>query len=192
MILAETDRRWLLQLGLLAAPTLAAVAPAAAQPAAASGLHDFDFFVGTWVVHHRRLRKRLAGNNDWEEFEGTTRCQSLLGGVVNLNESKAVRETGPTNGMGLRVYDAKSGLWADWYVTAAGGYELGEPGIGRFQGKVGDFFSDDTFEGKPIKVRGRFTSISDGLAQWEQAFSPDAGQTWETNWVMRYVRTART
>jgi len=185
----QTDRRRLLQLALLAAAVPAA-APAAAQPSA-SGLHDFDFFVGTWDVHHRRLRKRLAGSNDWEEFKGTTRCQSLLGGIVNLNESAAVRETGPTNGMGLRAYDAKTGLWADWYLASGAPHSLEAPGVGRFDGKVGDFFSDDTFEGKPIKVRGRFTSISDGLAQWEQAFSPDAGRTWETNWVMRYARTAR-
>jgi len=189
MTLAEPDRRRLLQLALLAAAVPAA-GPAAAQPAA-SGLRDFDFFVGTWDVHHRRLRKRLAGSNDWEEFKGTTRCQSLLGGIVNLNESTAVRETGPTNGMGLRAYDAKTHLWADWYLASGNPHSLENPGVGRFDGKVGDFFSDDTFEGKPIKVRGRFTSIADGLAQWEQAFSPDAGQTWETNWVMRYVRTAR-
>lgn len=187
-----TDRRQLLQLALAAIPALGA-AEALAQPApSGGGVHDFDFFIGAWDVHHRRLRKRLAGSNDWEEFKGTTRCQSLLGGVVNLNESQAVRETGPTNGMGLRAYDAKSGTWADWYLAPSNAHSLENPGVGRFQGKVGDFFSDDTFEGKPIKVRGRFTSTSDGLAQWEQAFSPDAGQTWETNWVMRYVRTSRT
>ncbi len=52
------------------------------------------------------------------------------------------------------------------------------------------FVSDETFEGKPIQVRGIFTPITPTSMQWEQAFSPDGGQTWETNWVMRYTRTA--
>jgi len=36
-----------------------------------SGLHDFDFLVGSWRVHHRRLKERLANSHDWQEFEGT-------------------------------------------------------------------------------------------------------------------------
>ncbi len=27
-----------------------------------SGLHDFDFLVGNWQVHHRKLRERLANS----------------------------------------------------------------------------------------------------------------------------------
>ncbi|MDB5709204.1 MAG: hypothetical protein JWL96_1274 [Sphingomonas bacterium] len=53
---------------------------------------------------------------------------------------------------------------------------------------VGTFLSDDSFNGKPIRVRGRFSSLNPRLAQWEQAFSGDGGKTWEVNWVMRYSR----
>lgn len=182
------DRRTLI-LALAALPSLA-VAPGLAQPAGGGSIHDFDFFVGSWTVHHRRLKKRLAGDNDWEEFEGTTTCQSLLGGVVNLNESFARRASGPSSGLGLRAFDAKTRVWADWYLSAADPLNLGEPGLGRFENGVGTFLSDESFEGRPVKVRGRFTSLSPDLAQWEQAFSPDGGATWETNWVMRYSRTA--
>ena len=35
------------------------------------GANDFDFLIGDWRVHHRRLKERLAGNHDWIEFEGT-------------------------------------------------------------------------------------------------------------------------
>jgi hypothetical protein len=187
------DRRALV-LALAALPSLTASLAATssfAQPAGGGGsIHDFDFFVGSWTVHHRRLKKRLAGNDDWEEFEGTTTCQSLLGGVVNLNESSARRASAPSSGLGLRAFDAKTGVWADWYLSAADPLNLGEPGLGRFENGVGTFLSDETFEGRPVKVRGRFTSLSPDLAQWEQAFSPDGGATWETNWVMRYSRTA--
>jgi hypothetical protein len=182
------DRRGVM-LALAALSSLPA-APSLARSAGGGSIHDFDFFVGSWAVHHRRLKKRLAGNDDWEEFEGTTTCQSLLGGVVNLNESVSRRASGPSSGLGLRAFDARTGVWADWYLSAADPLDLGAPGLGRFENGVGTFLSDETFEGRPVKVRGRFTSLSPDLAQWEQAFSPDGGATWETNWVMRYSRTA--
>ena len=31
--------------------------------------HDFDFYVGTWQIHNRRLRNSLADSTDWYEFE---------------------------------------------------------------------------------------------------------------------------
>lgn len=179
------DRRTLLAvLAALPAGTLA-------TPAAAAGsVKDFDWFVGSWRVEHRRLRQRFVGSNDWETFQGTTTCQQLLGGVVNLNESLGTRESGPFRGMGLRAYDAKSDRWFDWYLTASDPTNLGEPGIGRFEGKVGTFASVETIGGTPTHVRGRFTSISAGEATWEQAMSRDGGATWETNWIMRYLRPA--
>jgi hypothetical protein len=183
-------RRDLLGLAL-ATPALVGAREAFAAQAPVTGargsIHDFDF-LGSWTVRHRRLRKRLAGNNDWETFEGTTRCQALLGGVVNLNESLARRETGPTAGLGLRAYDAKTDTWADWYLSAANPHAIDKPGIGRFADGVGTFLSDDIFEGRSIKVRGQFRSLSPTQAQWDQAFSPDGGATWETNWIMRYSK----
>ena len=29
-------------------------------------MNDFDFLHGTWTVHHRRLRDRMVGSDDWE------------------------------------------------------------------------------------------------------------------------------
>src|SRR5215472_7288826 len=49
-----------------------------------SGLNDFDFFIGKWRVHHRRLKERLAHNDDWEQFEGTSTVQKILGDRGNL------------------------------------------------------------------------------------------------------------
>lgn len=167
-----------------------AFAERAAMPslAGASSIHDFDFLLGSWRVRHRRLKKRLAGSDDWEEFDGTMKCQSLLGGLVNLNESVSHRGGGTSRGLGLRAFDAKTGAWADWYLSESAPTDIGEPGLGRFENGVGTFLSDETFEGKSVKVRGRFRSISPTDAEWEQAFSTDGGKAWETNWVMRYTR----
>jgi hypothetical protein len=187
----DLRRRSLLALAV-AAPSLVAArqAFAAAAPSGGGSVRDFDFFLGSWTVHHRRLRRRLADSDDWEAFEGATTCQALLGGVVNLNESLARRESGPSSGLGLRAYDARTDTWADWSLSAANPLEIDRPGIGRFVDGVGTFLSDDTFEGRPIKVRGQFRSLSPNEARWEQAFSPDGGATWETNWIMRYAKVA--
>ncbi len=193
------DRRRIMQLSLVAIPALmtlgkagSALAEDLAKPAigGAGPQHDFDFFLGSWNVRHRRLKQRLAGHHDWEEFDGSTRCQSLLGGIVNLNESVSHRAGVARRGMGLRAFDAKTNTWADWYLDANEPTSLGVPGLGRFANGIGTFLSDEMFEGKPVKVRGIFTPITSSSAQWEQAFSPDGGKTWETNWVMRYTRTA--
>lgn len=193
MPLTHPDRRAVLALALAASPALGAARRVFAQeagPTSGGSVHDFDFFLGSWRVSHRRLRKRLAGNTDWETFQGSTVCQPLLGGVVNLNESFAQRAGGPTSGLGLRAYDARTDTWADWYLSGADPLTLDKPGIGRFRDGVGTFLSDDVFEGRPIVVRGRFSSLSPDEAQWDQAFSPDGGRTWEVNWVMRYSRMA--
>lgn len=187
----DSHRRQVLQWATASLPallTLGGLGMSLPAAAAAPGVHDFDFFLGNWRVHHRRLRKRLAGSHDWDEFEGTSRCQSLLGGVVNINESESRRGGRTYNGPGIRGYDAASGQWADWYLDGGKPTAIDAPGVGRFAQGVGTFLSDDTFEGRPVKVRGIFTPMTADTCQWEQAYSTDQGQTWETNWVMRYTR----
>lgn len=191
------DRRHLLHLSLAALPALlwagrGLAAEAPVEPSRAGGegegAHDFDYFLGSWQVAHRRLAKRLVGSTDWEEFEGNTHCQSILGGLANLNDSIAHRQGGTTRGMGLRAFDTTTGHWADWYLDGRTPTHIDPPGIGRFANGVGTFFSDETYEGRPVRVRGIFTPIRSGLAQWEQAYSVDAGKSWETNYVMGYSR----
>src|ERR1700682_3078379 len=50
------------------------------------GQHDFDFLVGTWKFHLKRLNRRLAGSTEWVEFDGTTVCRKVLDGRVEVEE----------------------------------------------------------------------------------------------------------
>lgn len=196
----DTNRRRMMQLSLLAAasglmPFGKALGAAAAQTgggaaAEPGSTRDFDFFLGAWQVRHRRLKKRLANNHEWEEFDGVCRVQSLLGGLGNIGDSLTHRPGGSTRGIGLRAFDPDTRTWADWWLGAGTPHRIDPPGIGRFVDGVGTFLSDDHFEGRPIKVRGVFSHITPDSLQWEQAFSPDGGEHWESNWVMRYTRTA--
>src|ERR1041385_6671677 len=79
-----------------AVAAIGAVAPARASqdvPKAAttedlSGVHDFDFLVGKWQVHSRKLKERLTGSHDWEEYDGTIRSFPLMGGLCNVDDTE--------------------------------------------------------------------------------------------------------
>ena len=55
---------------------------------------------------------------------------------------------------------------------------------------MGTFHANDTLNGKPIRVRFQWTLPQPERPRWAQAFSADAGQSWETNWVMDFTRSA--
>lgn len=59
---------------------------------------------------------------------------------------------------------------------------------GGFADGIGSFFADETFNGKPIRVRFLWSDITADSARWEQSFSSDGGETWEVNWVMNFTR----
>ena len=187
------DRRSLMQLTLLgAAPSLLSLGAARANDAASDheGLRDFDFLVGSWRVRHKRLKERLANNNEWEEFNGTCAMQKLLGGYGNVDDNFIHLPGGAYRGVGLRSFDPETRTWAIWWLDSRAPHKLDVPVVGGFKDGVGVFLADDTLRGKPIKMRFQWSDITESSCKWEQAFSPDGGETWETNWVMHFTRTA--
>jgi hypothetical protein len=160
--------------------------PKTTQAAAANlaGLHDFDFLIGQWRVHHRVLK---AGK--WLEFEGTSINRKVMDGWGNVEDNVLGSPSGAYRAVGLRSYDSKSGEWAIWWLDGRAPHgPLDPPVRGHFENGVGDFYSDDVLDGKPIRVRYRWSQIKPSSARWEQAYSSDAGKTWATNWVMEFRR----
>ncbi|HEY1837854.1 MAG TPA: hypothetical protein VGG36_09370 [Rhizomicrobium sp.] len=150
--------------------------------------HDFDFFRGTWHVAHRRLKERLAGCKEWESFGGHCTAQLILGGQGNLDDNVIEFPGGAYRAITMRTYDPKTDEWAIWWLDARNPHALDVPMKGRFADGAGTFFAGDTFGGKPIKVRFIWSDISRDSARWNQAFSADGGEMWETNWEMRFTR----
>jgi hypothetical protein len=148
---------------------------------------DFDFYIGTWTIENRRLTSRLAGSDDWETFPAVSVARSVLGGTANLDEI-----TFPTKGwtgLTLRLHDRERDTWSLYWVAGQAS-TVEAPVVGRWDDQ-GEFagYCDDVHEGTPVRVRFRWTGVSASTAHWEQAFSTDGGQTWETNWTMDSVRT---
>ena len=70
---------------------------------AVPGLHDFDFLVGQWQAHHRKLKQRLANNHEWIEFEGTLLNQPLMGSYSNVDDTMLSVPGAPYRGVALAV-----------------------------------------------------------------------------------------
>jgi hypothetical protein len=147
----------------------------------------FDFLVGRWEIHNRRLVKRLQGSNEWQEFEAQSVCDALPGRLGNQDEYRTDFWQGFV-GLSLRFFDPKSGRWSIYWIDNHGS-ALQPPVIGAFAGGVGVFEGSDQYRGKPIRVRFTWSSVTTPHPRWEQAFSTDGGKTWETNWTMDFTRT---
>ena len=158
-----------------------------ATAASESSAHDFDFWTGTWLGRNRRLRERLAGCDEWDEFEGTCVARPLLGGLGNMDEFRT-DYAGGLVGLSLRFFDPVTRLWAIYWSDSRRSGILEPPVVGSFSNGIGVFDCDDTFDGRPIVVRYRWSDITTTTARWEQSFSDDGGESWETNWTVEHSR----
>src|SRR5678810_486886 len=68
--------------------------PVLAQNTPRDGQHDFDFEIGTWKTHLRRLQRPLSGSTTWVEYEGTTVVRKVWNGRANLVELKVDGQAG--------------------------------------------------------------------------------------------------
>jgi hypothetical protein len=147
----------------------------------------FDFFIGDWTVAHRRLARRLAGCGDWVSFGGTCTTRKILQGQGNMDDNLVDLPGDPYAAVTMRLYDPGTELWSIYWIDAR--YLTIDPPVrGRFEDGVGTFYGEDEFEGRPIRVRFLWSDITPISARWSQAFSPDGGETWETNWIMDFTR----
>jgi hypothetical protein len=160
--------------------------------AAAPGLssaHDFDFFVGRWAVQHRRLKHRLAHSDEWETFSGTCETRIILDGQANLDDNVIELPEGAYRAATLRSFDPSTQTWSIWWLDARRPHQLDPPVVGSFTNGAGTFYANDVWNGRPIRVRFQWSDIAENSARWQQAFSDDAGKSWETNWLMDFKRS---
>ena len=174
-----------------AAPAKAAEAPHAAIQH--NGEHDFDFLVGSWKIHLKRRLRPLTGSTEWVEFDGTVVCQKVWDGRAELEQfdvdspEKHIK----IHGLTLRLYDAKSHQWRIYWANADKGALDLPPVIGAFSNGRGEFYDQETLNGRAIYVRFVISRTTPDSCRFEQAFSDDGGKTWEVNWIATDTRTER-
>lgn len=156
--------------------------------------HDFDFLVGQWNVRHRRLKLRLQGCDDWEHFDATCTMQKLPGGMANFDTLVAPAWRPGWVGQAFRVFDPVTRRWSIHWLTNDGdgiahaSGHLAVPVVGGFEGGEGRFEADEEIDGRRVRVRFLWQVQGPDAARWEQAFSLDAGRSWELNWEMDFRR----
>jgi hypothetical protein len=189
-------RRIVTSLGLSSAallPGRASGQPASGnQPAATQqardGQSDFDFEIGTWKTRLSRLLRPLTGSTTWVEYEGTTVVRKVWDGKANLVELVADGKPGSGAGTGriqalsLRLYNPQSRQWSLNFSNSAGG-TMATPTIGEFRNGRGEFYDQETLNGRAIFVRFLIIPITVDSIRFEQSFSDDGGKTWEPNWI---------
>src|SRR5687767_14891266 len=148
---------------------------------------DFDFFMGRWNVRNRRLVLRLAGSDEWDEFDSKVAARLLPGGLGN-EDVFCTDYGGGFVGMSFRFYDPSTRRWSIYWADSRRPGLLEPPVTGSFSGDTGIFEGEDTFENRPIRVRFTWSRVTSPRPRWEQAFSDDDGTTWETNWIMDFTR----
>ena len=151
------------------------------------GQGDFDFEIGTWKTHVRRLVRPLSGSTEWTTLDGTSSVRKVWGGRANLVELEADGPKGHFEGLSLRLYNPQSRQWNLNFASSASG-TLSPPTIGQFTNGRGEFYSQESWDGRAVFVRFLITVITTDSCHFEQAFSDDGGKTWEVNWVATDTR----
>jgi len=147
--------------------------------------NDFDFLTGHFDVHHRQLKKPLTGSDEWEEYDGTTTGHTFFLGAISIDEMR-FPHTG-SFGMSIRIFDPKAEEWSVYWVNSRTG-RLQAPVRGRWVDGVSLLYGEDEHDGRPVLANYRWSDVTETTARWEQAYSVDGGETWETNWIMEFTR----
>ena len=151
------------------------------------GQRDFDFHIGTWKTHLKRLLRPLTGSTAWVEYDGTTVVRKIWNGRANLLELAVDGPAGHIEALNLRLYNSESRQWSLSFSRSGSG-TLGQPAIGEFKNGRGEFFDQEMLNGRAIFVRFAISDITPTSCRFEQSFSDNGGKTWEVNWVATDTR----
>ena len=162
----------------------------ASQQSDHDGQHDFDFEIGAWKTHLKlssRLGHPFTGANTWSEYEGTSVVRKIWNGKANLVELDVDGPTGHVEGLSLRLYNPQSHQWSLNFANSQLG-SIGVPTVGEFKNGRGEFFDQESLNGRSILVRFVIAPQTADSCRFEQAFSSDGGKTWEVNWICELSR----
>ena len=95
--------------------------------------------------------------------------------------------TGHIEGLTLGLYNPQSHQWRLYWANSKIGI-LDPPQVGEFKNGQGEFFAQDTINGKTILIRFVWTNMTTNSPHFEQSFSDDGGKTWEVNWITDQTR----
>lgn len=158
-----------------------------AQEAAGDGASDFAPLIGSWKFQVKRLQHPLSGSTTWVDLQGTGECFKVWDGRANLDTIEADGPTGHLEGLTLRLFNPQTHQWSLYWANSKIA-KLDPPQVGEFEDGRGDFYAQDTINGRTILIRYDWTNLTTSAPHFEQAFSDDGGKTWEVNFIADQTR----
>ncbi len=151
---------------------------------------DFDFLLGTWRVMNTRLSRWLCGSREWMEFESLHEERKLSSGQGTVAYHQYVMDRVPYERNILRSYNERFDYWKIDRLDGRTNLVM-TPLEGTFWENKGSFISRGNLDTRDVLIHVEWTRICETYASWEQALSKDNGRTWETSWVMEFLRVGR-
>jgi hypothetical protein len=159
--------------------------PPAQGAAAHDGQHDFDYLIGSWKIHLKKLVNPLTGSRQSIEFDGKVECHKIWDGRGELEQFDvdSPEKHIVIHGLAIRLYNPKTHQWHIYWADANRGMIDWPPVEGHFTNGRGEFYDEEDHDGKPILVRYVWTRTDTSSPHFEQSYSDDWGKTWEVNWI---------
>jgi hypothetical protein len=174
---------------LSASPPANAAREAAPPPAIApaDGQHDFDFNIGVWKTHIKRILDPLSGSGTSIELNGTVTVRKVWDGRAQLEEIEADGPNGHWQGLTLFLYNPQAHQWSQTFANSKVGV-LTPPLIGAFKDGRGELFSQEIVDGRSILVRAVWSDITPNSHHFEQSYSNDGGKSWAPAFIANLSR----
>jgi hypothetical protein len=152
-----------------------------------NGQHDFDFDIGVWQTHIKRVIDPLSGSADSIELTGTVTVRKVWNGRAQLEEIEADGPKGHWQGLSLFLYNPEARQWSQAFSNSNAG-TLAPPFIGSFKNGRGELFAQDTYHNRSILVRAVWSEIKPDSHRYEEWFSDDGGRTWALSFTANKTR----
>jgi hypothetical protein len=154
-------------------------------PAVHDGQHDFDFNMGTWHTHIKRILDPFASSSESVELNGTVTVRKVWDGA-ELEEIEADGPKGHWEGLTLFLYNPSAHQWSQSFANSK---------VGTLSSNVGEFkdgrvvlIGQDTVNDKTILVRAMWSDIKPDSHQYEESYSNDGGMTWVRSFIANLTR----
>ena len=151
------------------------------------GQHDFDFNIGVWHTHIKRILDPFARTSESVELNGTVTVRKVWDGRAELEEIEADGPKGHWEASTLFLYNPEAHQWSQSFANSRSG-ALSSANVGSFRDGRIVLIGQDTWKAQAILVRAVWSDIKAESYRYEESYSNDGGTTWKPAFVATLTR----
>jgi hypothetical protein len=156
------------------------------SPAARDGQHDFDFNIGVWHTHIKRILNPFAKSSESIELDGTVTVRKVWEGKAELEEIETDGPKGHWEGLTLFLYNPIAHQWSQSFANSKAG--ILSTNVGEFKDGRVVLIGQDTVDDRSILVKATWSDIKPNSHQYEELYSNDGGTTWVRSFLANLTR----